>query len=80
MGICLPRRFTTTAYFFGNDAVKLADYAWYAGNSENKYHKVKQKQPNAWGLYDMLGNVAEWTLDQYKDDYFEQIQNNAANP
>jgi hypothetical protein len=54
-----------TAYPFGNDASKLKDYAWYTANSENKYHKVGGLRPNAWGLYDMLGNVAEWTLDQY---------------
>jgi len=43
----------------------LGDYAWYASNSRGKYQKVATKKPNAWGLYDMLGNVMEWTLDQY---------------
>ncbi len=56
---------TTTAYSFGDDASKLGDYAWFAGNSDGKYQKVGQKKPNAWGLFDMHGNVAEWTLDQY---------------
>ncbi len=56
---------TTTAYPFGDDASKLGDYAWFAGNSGGKYVKVATKKPNAWNLYDMLGNVMEWTLDAY---------------
>jgi formylglycine-generating enzyme required for sulfatase activity len=55
----------TTAYPFGDDPAKLGDYAWYSSNSQGKYHPVGTKKPNAWGLYDMLGNVMEWTLDQY---------------
>lgn len=47
------------------DPANLDDYAWYADNSNGKYQKVATKKPNAWGLYDMLGNVMEWTLDQY---------------
>ncbi|MGN6355266.1 MAG: formylglycine-generating enzyme family protein [Parafilimonas sp.] len=69
-----------TAYFFGNDDNQLDDYAWYAANSENKYHKVMGKKPNAFGLYDMLGNVAEWTMDQYKENYFEAIKSDVDNP
>jgi len=60
-----------TAYPFGADDAQLKEYAWYAGNSEGKYHKVGQLKPNAWGLYDMMGNVAEWTLDQYDAQFLE---------
>lgn len=43
----------------------LDDYAWYSDNSDGKYQKAGLKKPNRWGLYDMLGNVMEWTLDAY---------------
>ncbi len=46
--------------------VKLEDTAWYNADSKGAYQKVATKKPNGWGLYDMLGNVMEWTLDQYR--------------
>jgi len=67
---------TTTAYFFGNDETQLDKYAWYDKNSDEKFHKVGQKLPNPWGLYDMLGNVMEWTLDHYDADRYTSINAN----
>jgi len=61
---------TTTAYSFGDDETLLGQYAWYDGNSNGKYRKVGTKKPNPWGLYDMHGNVTEWTLDQYIPDFY----------
>jgi formylglycine-generating enzyme required for sulfatase activity len=71
---------STTSYFFGDDAKQLKEYAWFADNSNKKYQKTGQKKPNAWGLYDMLGNVGEWTLDQYREDYFTAIGDTALSP
>ncbi len=63
---------TTTAYYFGNDSTELGKYAWYLANSDDKYHKVGEKLPNAWGLYDMLGNMMEWTLDHYDEKRYQK--------
>ncbi|MBL7734979.1 MAG: formylglycine-generating enzyme family protein [Chitinophagaceae bacterium] len=70
----------TTAYPFGDNPSQLNDYAWNAANSGKKYHKIGEKKPNAWGLYDILGNVAEWTLDQYIPTYYETLKDNDRDP
>ena len=60
---------TSTTYFFGDDDALLKNHAWFADNSEvagqTTYREVAQKKPNPWGLYDMYGNVAEWTIDEF---------------
>jgi len=56
---------TTTTYSFGDSASDLGEYAWY--RDENSTHPVGQKKPNAWGLYDMHGNVFEWCQDWHGD-------------
>jgi formylglycine-generating enzyme required for sulfatase activity len=71
---------STTAYYFGDYETQLPLYAWYAANSDNKFQKSGQKLPNAWGLYDMLGNVSEWTLDHYDEKAFEKITDNETDP
>jgi len=65
-----------TAYYFGNDPKELDKFAWFKGNSGDGYKKVGTKAPNAFGLYDMHGNVSEWTADQYHKDYFKKLKGN----
>lgn len=68
----------STAFSFGNDVSELDKYGWYKGNSNSKYQQVGTKAPNKWGLYDMHGNVAEWTMDQYYKDYFNKLEGEIA--
>ncbi|MFM7101016.1 MAG: formylglycine-generating enzyme family protein [Verrucomicrobiota bacterium] len=62
----------TTAFPFGNSEISLAEYAWYQASSQSKTHAAGQLKPNAFGLYDMLGNVWEWCDDFKIDGYYAQ--------
>ena len=67
------RAATQSPYYFGSDPKQLGDYAWYIDNSNAQPHEVGKKKPNAWGLYDMLGNVAEWCLDEYSKNAYQAL-------
>lgn len=71
---------STDAFYFGDSVASLDDYAWHYKNSNGTYHKVGEKKPNSWGLYDMHGNVAELTLDQYLPEVYTSRKNNTINP
>lgn len=53
---------------------------YFKENSGGKFHKVEELKPNAWGLFDMLGNLSEWTLDQYDPEMLKKIKDNTLDP
>ena len=61
---------TQTRFYWGNKV--RDDYLWYDPNAKDTTHPVGKKKPNAWGLYDMLGNVWEWTGDTYDANYYSK--------
>lgn len=74
----VARAGTTTAYSFGGGSAILDDYGWYSGNSGKQAHPVGEKKPNAFGLYDMHGNVWQWVEDCHHEDYTGAPENGSA--
>ncbi len=63
---------TTTRWSCGDEKAGLFSHAWLKGNCAGTTHPVGQKKPNPWGLYDMHGNIWQWCLDWYNQDYYKQ--------
>lgn len=72
---------STDRFFFGNDESQLAEYAWTKENSQATTQPVGKKKPNPWGLFDIYGNVLEWTSDQYDPAFYAKSpKDNPNNP
>lgn len=65
---------SSTAYSFGNDTKDIEEYVWFDKNSGGRTNKVGLKRPNAFGLYDMHGNVWEFCLDYYDPNYYKTLK------
>jgi eukaryotic-like serine/threonine-protein kinase len=64
-----------TRYFFGSDENRLGDYAWHPPETSDcpgRTYEVGTKKPNAWGLFDMVGNVEQWCRDKYDERYYAE--------
>lgn len=62
---------TITPWYWGRNLNMIDEYEWYQDNSNHQTHPVGMLKPNPWGLYDMLGNVMEWTQDRYDETYYD---------
>ena len=69
---------TQTPWYFGDSADNISDFAWHSDNSNGQTQAVGQKEPNPFGLHDMLGNVPEWCWDRFDEEYY--LKSEAVNP
>ncbi|MDA1158811.1 MAG: formylglycine-generating enzyme family protein, partial [Planctomycetota bacterium] len=67
---------TTTFWHFGDDEFLNSEYGWFESNTGGKTRAVGLKRPNAFGLHDMHGNVREWCLDGFLEDYYAKSKLN----
>ena len=65
-------------YDLQGDADLLEEHEWWRDNSDGSYNPVATKNPNPLGLFDMKGNIAEWTMDEFKEDYHEILEGDVA--
>lgn len=63
---------SATVHSFEGGADALGEYAWFGANAGDRPHPVGEKKPNAYGIHDMYGNVAEWCIDQYDEKAYEK--------
>ncbi|MFM7740665.1 MAG: formylglycine-generating enzyme family protein, partial [Planctomycetota bacterium] len=68
-----------TAYSFGESSKSLRDYGWFGDNSNDQTHPIGKKKANAWGLYDMHGNVWEWCSD-WSEEYSKSAVSDPTGP
>ncbi|MDI6401451.1 SUMF1/EgtB/PvdO family nonheme iron enzyme [Balneolaceae bacterium ANBcel3] len=68
-----------TSYYFDANEYELDDFEWHAENSNRSYQGVAAKKANPFGLHDMMGNIAEWTMDEFHEDYHERIREGKQN-
>jgi len=69
-----------TPWCFGDQVLDVGEYAWYYDNSSMESHPVGQRKPNAWGLFDMHGNVMEWCYDWYNELHYQQCAEEEESP
>jgi formylglycine-generating enzyme required for sulfatase activity len=63
-----------TIYCFGNEDILLKRYAWFWNNANKHPHEVGTKKANNWGIYDVHGNVYEWTSSWYNENYYKNME------